>query len=138
MKAVLLRAFAIHTRRDTLAAATLYQSRCDLQRRVHRCLALEPANPHGRRLQKRYPKIQDHLLLLLDDAAIPPTHHASAQALRMSTVCRKVTHGFRSAWGRDLLAAVRSVVNPGKRHGLSAYQAIQKALSPLGSLFEPG
>jgi len=138
MKAVLLRAFAVHKRRDTLAASTLYQYRCDLQRRVHRCLALAPANPHGRRLQKRYTKIQDHLFLFLDDAAIPPTNNASEQAIRMSTVFRKVTNGFRSEWGRDLFAAVRSVVNTGKRHGLSAYQAIQKALSPLGSLFEPG
>ena len=132
------RAFAIHKRRDTLAASTLYQYQCDLQRRVHRCLALEPVNPHGRRLQKRYTKIQDHLFLFLDDVAIPPTTNASEQAIRMSTVFRKVTNGFRSAWGRDLFAAVRSVVNTGKRHGLSAFQAIQKALSPVGSLFEPG
>jgi transposase len=76
--------------------------------------------------------------VFLDDAAIPPTTNASAQAIRMSTVFRKVTNGFRSAWGRDLLAAVRSGVNTGKRQGLSAYQAIQKALAPIGSLFEPG
>jgi transposase len=76
--------------------------------------------------------------LLLEDAAIPPTNNASEPAIRMSTVFRKVTNGFRSQWGRDLFAAVRSVVNTGQRHGLSAYQAIQKALSPLGSLFEPG
>jgi len=138
MKAVFLRAFAIHKRRDTLAASTLYQYRCDLQRRVHRCLALQPSNPHGRRLQKRYAKIQDNLFLFLDDATIPPTNNASEQAIRMSTVFRKVTNGFRSNWGRDLFAAVRSVVNTGKRHGLSAFQVIQKALSPMGSLFDPG
>jgi transposase len=138
MKAVFLRAFAIHKRRDTLAASTLYQYRCDLQRRVHRCLALQPTNPHGRRLQKRYAKIQDHLFLFLDDATIPPTNNSSEQAIRMSTVFRKVTNGFRSDWGRDLFAAVRSVVNTGKRRGLSAFQAIQKALAPMGSLFDPG
>jgi transposase len=138
MKAVLLRAFAIHKRRDTLVASTLYQYRCDLQRRVHRYLALQPANPHGRRLQKRYAKIPDHWFLFLDDAAIPPTNNSSEHAIRMSTVFRKVTNGFRSDWGRDLFAAVRSVVNTGKRQGLSAYQAIQRALSPLGSLFELG
>jgi transposase len=138
MKAVLLRAFAIHKRRDTLAASTLYQYRCDLQRRVQRCLALQPTNPHGRRLQKRYAKIQDNLFLFLDDATIPPTNNSSEQAIRMSTVFRKVTNGFRSDWGRDLFAAVRSVVNTGKRRGLSAFQAIQKALSPIGSLFDPG
>jgi transposase len=76
--------------------------------------------------------------LLLEDAAIPPTNNASEPAIRMSTVFRKVTNGFRSQWGRDLFAAVRSVVNTGQRHGLSAYQAIQKALSPLDSFFEPG
>jgi transposase len=138
MKAVLLRAVAIHKRRDTLAASTLYPDQGDRQRRVHRCLALEPVNPPGRRLQKRSTKIQEPLFLLLDEAAIPPTNNASEPAIRMSPVSRKVTHGFRAEWGRDLFAAVRSVVNTGKRHGLSAYQAIQKALSPLGSLFEPG
>jgi transposase len=137
MKAVLLRAFAIHQRRDTLAASTLYQYRCDLRRRVNRCLARQPTNRHGRRLQKRDAKIQDHLFLFLDDAAIPPTNNSSEQAIRMSTVFRKVTNGFRSHWGRDLFAAVRSVVNTGKRQGMSAYQALQKALSPSSSVFEP-
>jgi transposase len=138
MKAVLLRAFAIHKRRDTLAASTLYQYRYDLQRRVHRGLALQSTNPHGRRLQKRYAKIQDHLFLFLEDASIPPTNNSSEQAIRMSTIFRKVTNGFRSNWGRDLFAAVRSVINTGKRHGLSAFQSIQRALSPVGSLFDQG
>ena len=137
-EAVLLRAFAIHKRRDTLAASTLYQYRCDLRRRVDRCIASQPTNPHGLRLQKRYTKIQENLFLFLEDASIPPTNNSSEQAIRMSTVFRKVTNGFRSTWGRDLFAAVRSVVNTGKRHGLTAFQAIQKALSPMGSLFEPG
>jgi transposase len=138
MKAILLRAFAIHYRRDTLAASTLSQYRRELQRRVDRGLASQPTNPQGRRRQKRYAKIRDHVFRLLDDVSIPPTHNASEQAIRMSPVSRKVTNGFRSAWGRDLFAAVRAVVNTGKRPGLSAYQAIQKALSPIGALFEPG
>lgn len=138
MKAVFLRACAIHKRRDTLAASTLYQDRGDVQRRVTRGLALQPTNPHGRRLQKRAAKIQEHLCLFLEDGTIPPTHNSSEHAIRMSTVCRKVTNGFRSDWGRDLFAAVRSVVNTGKRHGWSAFQSIQRALSPIGSLFDQG
>ena len=55
----------------------------------------------------------------------------------MSMVFPKVTHGFRSEWGRDLLAAVRSGVNTGKRQGLSAFEAIQKVLSAHPSLFAP-
>jgi transposase len=72
------------------------------------------------------------------DASIPPTNNASEQAIRMSTVFRKVTNEFRSDWGRDLFAAVRSIVNTGKRQGQSAFQAIPKALSPMTSLFDPG
>jgi len=59
------------------------------------------------------------------------------QAIRMSVIFRRVTNGFRSEWGRDLFAAVRSVVNTGKRQGLTAYQSIQQALSLDGSLFSP-
>jgi hypothetical protein len=51
-----------------------------------------------------------------------------------------VTNGFRSNWGRDLFAAVRSVVNTGKRHGFNAFEAIIKALSSAlpDFLFKPG
>ena len=138
MKALLLRALAMHKRRDRLAESTLYQYRGDRRRRLARCLALEPETTQGQRLKKRSTAIQDHLFLFLEDASIPPTNHSSKQAIRMCTVFRKVTNGFRSDWGRDLFAAVRSIVNTGKRQGLSAYQAIQKALSPVRSLFEPG
>jgi transposase len=57
------------------------------------------------------------------------------QALRWSVIFRKVTNGFRSDWGRDLFAAVRSIVNTGKRQGLSAFELIFTALNPLESLF---
>ena len=69
---------------------------------------------------------------------MPPTNNSSEQAIRLSAIFRKVTNGFRSDWGRDLFAAVRSVVNTGQRQGLSPFQAIQKALSPSNSLFDPG
>jgi len=138
MKRVLLRAFVMHQRQGRLAESTLYQYRCDLRRRLEYCLALEPSQKDGVRLKKRYLRIKEHLFLFLEDASIPPTNNSSEQALRLSTIFRKVTNGFRSDWGRDLFAAVRSVVNTGQRQGLSAFQAIQRALSPSGSLFGPG
>jgi transposase len=138
MQRVLRRALAIPKRRDTRAASTLYQYPCDLRRRVPRCVALPPTNPHGRRLPKRDAKIQENLCRCLEEATMPPTKHASAQAIRLSTVCRNVTHGSRADGGRALCAAVPSVVNTGKRPGLSAFQAIQRALSPVGSLFDLG
>jgi transposase len=41
-----------------------------------------------------------------------------------------VTNGFRSEWERDLFADIRSIVNTGQRQGLSAFQAISRALDP--------
>ena len=121
MKALLLRAFAMHKRRDRLAESTLSQYRGDL-RRHWRGSGFDPDSTQ-QSLKKRYTAIQDHLFLFLEDASIPPTNNSSEQAIRMSTVFRKVTNGFRSDWGRDLFAAVRSIVNTGKHQGLSAYQA---------------
>ncbi len=41
---------------------------------------------------------------------------------------RKVTAGFRSTWGADLFAGVRSVIGSAARRGVDAYQAIQQTL----------
>lgn len=135
MKKLLLRAFALHKRWEGLAASTRYQYRCRLYRDLEVVLALLPTQEDGVRLQKRYLELRENLFLFLDDSTIPPTNNASEQALRWSVIFRKVTNGFRSDWGRDLFAAVRSIVNTGKRHGLSAFQAILAALNPLESLF---
>lgn len=137
MKALFKRALAIHHRRDTLAESTAYQYRLEIKRRLRKLLTLEPDQADGVRLKKRYVTLQDNLFLFLEDATIPPTNNASEQAIRMSTIFRKVTNGFRSDWGKELFAAVRSVVNTGKRQGLSALQAIQRALAGQ-SLFQPG
>jgi len=137
MKRVLLRAIAIHKRRGTLAQSTLYQYRLDMKRRLKECLALKPTEENGIRLKARYTELQGNLFLFLEDATIPPTNNSSEQAIRMSKIFLKVTNCFRSDWGKDLFAGVRSVINTGRRMGLNAYQAIKKALSPFGSFFPP-
>ena len=135
MKRILLRAFVLHRRWSELAAATQYQYRLRLRRELSQALALSPLQSDGLRLQNRYRDLREHLFLFLEDSTIPPTNNSSEQALRWSVIFRKVTNGFRSDWGRDLFAAVRSIVNTGKRQGLSAFESILTALNPLESLF---
>ncbi len=135
MKRLLLRAFALEKRR--LKEPTFARYRRDLSVGLEKVLSLEPVQKDGIRLKKRYTKHREHLFLFLDDASVPPTNNASEQALRLSVVFRKVTNGFRSDWGRDLFASVRTVVNTGRRQGLTAFEAIQKALSPLTSFLSP-
>ena len=135
MKKLLLRAFVLQRRWSELAQSTRYQYRCRLYRDLETVLALLPTQEDGIRLRKRYLELRENLFLFLDDPTIPPTNNASEQALRWSVIFRKVTNGFRSDWGRDLFAAVRSIVNTGHRQGLSAFESIQAALNPLESLF---
>ncbi len=137
MKRLLLRAFIIHRRREKIDDTRLLRYRENLQERLTKILDVAPQHPDGIRLRKRYGGLMDNLFLFLEEAGIPPTNNSSEQAIRMSVIFRRVTNGFRSEWGRDLFAAVRSVVNTGKRQGLTAYQSIQQALSTDGSLFSP-
>lgn len=137
MKQLFLDALKLHKRRDQLAVSTRYQYRLAIQRRLRKLLSLDPSQTDGQRLKKRYETILDNLFLFLEDDSIPPTNNSSEQAIRMSALFRKVTNGFRSEWGKELFAAVRSVVNTGQRQGLSALQSIEAALSAQGSLFLP-
>jgi transposase len=136
MKRLLLRAFVIHSKRQQLTEAKLEHYRQKLLRSLQLYLTLVPDNAEGKRLKKRYLKIKDSLFLFLEDNTIPPTNNSSEQALRMSKVFRKVTNCFRSDWGRDLFADMRSIINTGKRHNQNALQAIAAALDPKRSIFD--
>uniref|UniRef100_UPI0019524753 IS66 family transposase n=1 Tax=Halomicronema sp. CCY15110 TaxID=2767773 RepID=UPI0019524753 len=129
MKRLLLRAIALQRRRHRLAASTVKQYCSRLRGGLREILNLKPKHEEGQRLLKRYQQIRSHLLLFLEDETVPPTNNSSEQALRWSVVFRKVTHGFRSDWGAELFAQVRSLINTAKRQGLSAFEAISRVLT---------
>lgn len=129
MKRLFLKAIALQRRRHTLADSTIQQYCSRLRGSLREILNLNPKSVEGQQLLNRYHKIRDHLLLFLTDETIPPTNNASEQALRWSVVFRKVTNGFRSDWGAELFAQVRSLVNTAQRQGISAFDAISRALT---------
>jgi transposase len=128
MKALLLRAVVLARRRKSLAESTRrsYQRRLDHE--LNAIMVLAPTNPHGRRLRKRYGKVRSHLFTFLEHPDAPPDNNGSERELRPTATYRKVTGGFRSTWGADLFAAVRSVVGTAARHGTDAYHAILTVL----------
>lgn len=128
MKALLLRAAILARRRQHLAPSTRRQYKQRLERALDAVLALQPANRHGQRLRKRYAKVRDHLLTFLDHPDVPPDNNASERELRPTATYRKVTGGFRSDWGADLFAAVRSAIGTAARQGRDAYAAILNTL----------
>ncbi len=138
MRKLILRAIVLHKRWPELTESTRYQYRYRLNRDLQELLKLKPTQEDGIRLQKRYQDLQENLFIFLDDPEVPTTNNSSEQALRWSVIFRKITNGFRSDWGKDLFAAVRSIVNTGRRQGMSAFESILAALNPLESLFPLG
>jgi transposase len=128
MKMLLLRAVVLARRRKRLAESTrrTYLRRLDHDLNV--IMGLAPGNAHGQRLRQRYGKVRNSLFTFLEHPDAPPDNNASERELRPTATYRKVTGGFRSNWGGDLFAAVRSVVGTAARRGLNAYQAIRAVL----------
>lgn len=129
MKRLLLRAIALSRRRHKMTSSTFIEQRNRCKRLLLALLALKPTNEEAQRLQRRYQHLQQELFLFLDDETVPPTNNRSEQALRPSVIFRKVTNGFRSDWGAELFAQVRSLIDTAKRQGFSAFDAIYRALT---------
>ncbi|WP_375462999.1 IS66 family transposase [uncultured Methylobacterium sp.] len=129
MKALLLRAVVLARRRKTLAESTRREYRRRLDEDLDAIMALVPENRHGKRLRKRYGKVRFDLFTFLIDPDVPPDNNGSERELRPTATYRKVTGGFRSDWGAELFAGIRSVVGTAARNGIDAYTAIQNTLS---------
>jgi transposase len=137
MKALLLRAVVLARRHRSLAASTRREYRRRLERDLDAIMALAPTNRHGQRLRRRYGRLREHLFTFLDHPEVTADNNASERDLRPTATYRKVTGGFRSDWGADLYAAVRSVLGTAARRGIDAFQAIRAILQGQ-SVLAPG
>jgi transposase len=136
MKALLLRAVVLARRRKQLAESTRRTCQARLDHELNAIMVLAPTNSHGRRLRKRYSKMRSHLFTFLELPEVPPDNNSSERELRPTTTYRKVTGGFRSTWGADLFAGVRSVIGTAARQGKDTYQAILAVLGRNSVAFD--
>jgi transposase len=134
MKALLLRAVVLARRHRDLADSTRREYRRRLECSLDAVMALAPITRDGQRLRKRYARVRDHLFTFLDHPEIAADNNSSERELRPTATYRKVTGGFRSDWGADLFAAVRSVIGTAARRGIDAYQAIRETLRGQSTL----
>jgi transposase len=84
-------------------------------------LAQKVKSEAGRKLQQRFRRHRDKLLMFLQDPAIPPANNESEQALRSSIIHRKATNGFRSEWGARAYAALQSITATAKQKGQQVF-----------------
>jgi len=137
MKALLLRAVVLARRSRDLAPSTRREYRRRLECALDAVMALALIHRDGLRLRRRYGKLHSHLFTFLDHPEAPADNNSSERELRPTVTYRKVTGGFRSRWGADLFAGVRSVIGTAARLGVGAYQAIQQTLRGPAT-FYPG
>jgi transposase len=122
-------ALAVGRRRPALKDSTLAHCRGEADRRLDRLLTMPATTPAGAALQRQTRRWRGQFFTFLTDRAVPPTHNGAERALRPSVIFGRVTNGFRSLWGAEIHALIRSVIGTGRLHGFTARQAISRSLA---------
>jgi transposase len=128
-RALLQRACAYGRRRTDLADATLRSYAAKLQRALTALIAATPQNREGAKLHKAIKKVRHNLFVFLEHRDVPATNNGSEQALRPCVIFRKVTNCFRSQWGAELYADIRSVLETARRRCIGALDSIRVTLA---------
>lgn len=140
LQALFREAIHLAKRRDALLASGFAHRVTELERRLDRLLVRPVTTPAARTLVKRYRKHRAHLLVFLHDPQVPHHNNDAERALRPSVIHRKVTGGFRSAWGAHAYAALASVIDSAKLRGQSVFATLVALMGPpvLPYLAAPG
>jgi transposase len=118
-------------RRDDLKDSTLQQYRAKADRDLDRLLATPAPHPAGRTLQAQVKAWRTKFFVFLEDRRVSATNNVAEREIRPSVVFRKVTGGFRSAWGPTVHAGYRSVTSTARLAGKTAYRAISDIAETL-------
>jgi transposase len=128
MQALFRYAIHLHGQRQQLPAEQYLEQ---VQRIEHICdwlLKRSLSQEETARFQRRYRKYRQCLFVFLHRNDVDPTNNRSERALRPSVIHRKVSGGFRSAWGASTYAALASVIDTAELNNLHAFGAIQSLL----------
>lgn len=127
---------AIHLRNrfDSLTIDGFVREAMKMEKRLDRLLNEKLMGKDARRLQRRFIKHRDSLLTFLHYPEVEPTNNACERALRPSVIHRKVTNGFRSEWGAQAYAALRTIGSTARQRGERFFDHLVKLFSPAISL----
>jgi transposase len=126
---LLARACRIGRRREKLAATTLKNYAARLDARLDALMARAPTHCAGVKFQHIVKKIRRHLFVFVTNRVLSATNNGSERALRPCVTFRKITNGFRTAWGAKLYADIRSVIETARRQAIGALEAIRLTLA---------
>ena len=123
--------FAFWRRLPGAAASTIAAKRRSFDDRIGKILTAQTTCDLTRKLLAKIARARDQLLTFMDAprGLVEPTNNACEWALRPAVIARKVTNGFRSVWGAEADAAVRSVVDTKALTGIGTYTAIRAVVT---------
>ena len=116
---------ALRERFDDRRLAAWYRT---FVKKLSALLERPPTHAVGAKLQCVIAKHRRNLFLFLTNRALAPTNNESERALRPCVTFRKVTGGFRTPWGAQLYADIRSVLETARRRAIPPLQAIALTL----------
>jgi transposase len=82
------------------------------------------------KLQRRYRQHWDAVFVFLERAGVEPTNNASERDLRNSVIHRKVTGGYRSAWGAEASAILTTILTTARKRGDNLWAALRTIAGP--------
>jgi len=118
-------AIYLHNQRQKLSAEAFLNRVVRIEKRFDQLLKPTLDPPPARRLQRRYQKYRETLFVFLYRTDVSPTNNLSERYLRPSVIHRKVSGGFRSDWGAQGYAALKSLIDTGALSGIAPFQVIQ-------------
>ena len=118
----------IAARRPELSDATLKSYACRLEARLDKIMARTPTHSAGVKLKEMIKRTRRHLFVFMRVRELPATNNGSERAIRPAVIFRKVTYCFRSAWGAELYADIRSVIETARRRAIDGFEAIRLTL----------
>lgn len=130
MKLWMKDAFALARAMKTDAASTIVRKARSLDDRLGAIIKANTACEITAKVQRKFANARDQMLTFAaaPPGLVDPANNGSERELRPAVTQRKATSGFRSVWGADVDAALRSVVSTAKRHGVPSFDAIQAIL----------
>jgi len=126
--ALLKRACRLGRVRDRLSDDQLDACHRKFVKKLSELLQRPPTHAKGAKLQKAMARGRGNLFLFVTNRALEPTNNGSERALRPCVTFRKITGGFRTAWGAELYADIRSVLETARRRAIPPLQAIHLTL----------
>ena len=132
------RAIRLHHERDLVTPQTFARRRMLIEHATDRLVFDRYVAPktEAARLQQRYRTHRDSLYVFLHRDDVEPTNNSSERDLRPSVIHRKVSGGFRSAWGAEASAIRTTILATARKQGrnlLDAFLAIAGP-SPLQAI----